>query len=146
MLCDHAEAADGKLFINGAGINVLWTNPQPPHPVTFSVGVIVQVPYTATNQVHTITVSLFDEDGQPVVPWMPDGAPERSRAITIEGQFNIGRPPILPAGEAQTLRFAFNIQGVALPALGMYSVTIDLDGSKLRRLPFRLMVRPPAQP
>lgn len=140
LLCDHAEAAEGKLFINGAGINVLWVQPQPPHTVSFSVGAIVHVPYTATNQAHVITVTVFDEDGQPVVPWVPDGAPDSPPPVKIEGQFNVGRPPMLPVGESQTLPFAFNLQGVPLPGLGMFSVTIDLDGTEMRRLPFRLMV------
>ncbi len=139
MLCDHAEAVEGKLFINGAGINLLYVTAQPPHIVTFSIGAIVQVPYTATNQAHTITVKLLDEDGNEVIAWTPDG-PGDQGPVKIEGTFNVGRPPVLTPGEAQALPFAFNLQGLPLASLGLYSAVIELDHMEVRRLPFRLLV------
>ena len=53
ILCDFAEISGGKLFISGAGITVMITqNPEPPHPVTLSLAVLVRIPWTATNQQH----------------------------------------------------------------------------------------------
>jgi len=141
MLCDHAEAAESKLFINGGAINLLWVAPQPPHVVTFAVAAVVQVPYNATNQAHTITVRLLDEDGNPVVPWVPEGVPDQPAPIQIEVTFNVGRPPVLTPGEAQALPFAFNLQGLPLSRLGLYSAVVELDGAEVRRLPFRLLVQ-----
>ena len=139
MLCDHAEVAEGKLFVNGAAINLLWVGAEPPHVVGFSVAVIVQVPYTETNQVHTINLRLVDEDGHPTAPWAPPGAPE-SPPVEMRGEFNVGRPPVLPPGEAQTVPFAFNLQGLRLGRLGIYSVRVEVDDVAVRQLPFRLVV------
>src|SRR4051812_26271979 len=107
MLCDHAEAHQGKLFINGAGINLVFVSPQPPHVVSLYLAAVVQVPYTQTNQMHTLTVKLLDEDGNPVIPWTPEGVIESAPPVQMDAQFNVGRPPILPPGEAQTVPLAF---------------------------------------
>ena len=145
MLCDHAEALEGKLFINGAAINLLFVGPQPPHVVAFSVAAVVQVPYNATNEPHTIVVRVLDEDGRPVLPWVPDGAPPPS-PVEMQTTFTVGRPPILPPGEAQTVPVAFNLQSLPLGHVGAYAVAIEVDGEPVRQLPFRLMTPPQSQP
>lgn len=136
MLCDHAEATNGKLFINGAGINVFWVAPEPPHRITASVAMVVHVPYTATNQPHSVGVHLMDEDGNAVVPWTPDGVEARG-PVKLDGNFNVGRPPNLTPGEAQTVPLALGFQ-VPFAQLGRYSFKVEIDGAEVRQLPFRL--------
>ena len=43
LVCDHAEVADGKLFINGAGITVSWVAPQAPHVIGVSLAAVQQL-------------------------------------------------------------------------------------------------------
>lgn len=140
MLCDHAEAAENKLFINGAAINLLFVEPQPPHVVNFAVAVVIQVPYNETNVTHQLTISLVNEDGEPVVPWTPDGSLAVQGPVEITGDFNVGRPPGLPPGETQAVPFAFQLQ-LPMPGLGSYSVIAQINGVEARRLPFRVLTR-----
>jgi hypothetical protein len=51
----------------------------------------------------------------------------------------VGRPPQLPAGESQTVPFAFGFN-IPLAKLGLYSFVISIDGTDMKRLPIRLAV------
>lgn len=140
MLCDHAEAREGKLFINGAAINLFFVPAEPPHQISAYVAAVVHVPYTATNHPHRMTITLVDQDGTGVRPWVPDGAPEPP-PVRIDAEFNVGRPANLPPGEAQTMPFAAGFQ-LPLPEIGNYVFEVEIDGSPMRSLPFRAIVRP----
>ena len=59
--------------------------------ITIGVAAVVKVPYTATNQPHTLTITLVDEDGNGVSPFVPDGVPDPG-PIRGELSFNLGRP------------------------------------------------------
>ncbi len=139
LLCDHAEVADGKLFINGGAINLLYVPPQPPYIISLFVAVIVHVPYTATNQSHVVTVRLLDADGDEVAPWTPPGA-GAAGPVQASTSFTIGRPPNLQPGESQTMPLAFGLQGLPLGKLGTYAFVIEIDGSVETQLSARLVV------
>lgn len=144
FLCDHAQAAEGKLFVNGAGINILWAQAaQEPYGINVSVASIAQVPWTATNQAHTFRVHVEDEDNRKVRPWAPDGHPELDE-VALETAFTVGRPPNLQVGEAQTVPFAFAFN-FPVAKLGLYSFVITVDGSEMKRLPIRLTLMPQQQ-
>lgn len=135
LLCDHAEAMNGKLFISGAAINIFWTPPQPPHGINAALAMVVHVPYTATNQPHHFAFTLVDDDGNEASSWSPEG--QDAGPVKIEGDFNVGRPPNLSPGESQTMPIAVKFQ-VLLANLGRYSFRVDLDGSEVRRIPFKV--------
>lgn len=136
MLCDHAEAINGKLFINGGGINVFRVGSGPPHTISTALGVVIHVPWAATNQAHRLAVDLVDEDGSEVAPWVPDGAPPRP-PVKVESQFNVGRPAQLRAGAAQPVPLAINFQ-LGLASLGGYVFVVSIDDVEVKRLPFRV--------
>jgi hypothetical protein len=144
FLCDHAEAAEGKLFVNGAAINLYWAQPQPPHLVTVYVAAVVQVPYTATNQPHTVTVRLMDPDENAVRPWAPEGVMDDPGPIEVSTSFNVGRPPTLPIGDSQVFPLAFGFQ-FALNSLGLYHFAVEIDGTVMRNLPIRVAAMPQQQ-
>ena len=139
MLCDHAEAVAGKLFINGAGITGSYVPPQPPHFVSLAIGLVIQVPYTETNAPHMLTVRLFNADGQQVVPF---GAPDDADPVEMKVPFNVGRPPTIQPGAAQPLSLGLNFPRFPLAVLGTYSFQIDIDGTEAKRLPFQVMTPP----
>lgn len=139
VLCDHAEAVAGKLFVNGGGITLSFVPPQPPHVVSLAVGLVIQVPYTATNSPHTLGVRLVSADGEHVIPF---GAPEDSGPVEMKVPFNVGRPPTIEPGAAQPLALGLNFQQLPLGFLGTYSFVIDIDGVEARRLPFQVMTPP----
>jgi hypothetical protein len=140
ILCNHAEAAENKLYVSGGGINIAWVPPEPPHLVHVALGGVVQVPYTATNQPHSLVVRLIDEDGQAVTPWTPEGS-DTPPPVEIQTGFNFGRPPQLPHGEDQAFPFAMKFQ-LAVPHVGAYAFVIEIDGTEMRRLHLRATVPP----
>jgi hypothetical protein len=142
MLCDHVQAADNKLFVSGGGVMRSWVSPQPPHMIMLGLAAVVQVPYTATNQPHTLTVSLLDEDGRPAIPFVPEGVPEPG-PIEATVSFNLGRPPGLSHGEAQPYCLAANFN-LGLRQLGGYTFEIKIDGTKVKDLNLRVAAISPA--
>ena len=141
LLANHVEAINNLLYVNGAGINRAFVPPDAPGPfgVHLSLGVIVEVPWTQTNQSHTLLVELIDADGHSVP--VPTGL-ETSEAFRAEMQFNVGRPPTLEVGEEQTIALAIGMPGLPFPALGQYRFVIRIDQSQESELPFRIVTQP----
>lgn len=90
----------------------------------------------ATEAEHTVGVELEDADGNPVEIQRGPGKVEPFRA---QFQFNVGRPGRLDVAESQSVAFALNIPVLPLKQLGSYAFAIGVDGTVLRRLPYRLM-------
>lgn len=130
VLCDHAEAVNGKLYINGGGWNLLFA---PDVPVNFTLAVLVEVPWDQTNVRHTLVAELLTADGDPVKI--------EDNAIRLEGGFEIGRPPGLKAGMTLNAPMALAIQGIALAA-GGYEWRLFVDAEQVARKPFRVMLPP----
>ena len=72
LLADHAEVAEGKLYINGGG----WT--VTPQPMPFAIAMYVEVPWDQTNTKHSMLLELLDVDGHPVT------VPESDDPIRVE--------------------------------------------------------------
>ena len=115
LVANHVEVINGLLYVSGGG----WTEhrrpmtPQGPTLSHLGIGVSVLVPWTATNQAHTLRIVIEDEDATPL--------------LNIDGQINVGRPPTLPAGSEQSvlLGFPLNIQ---FPHAGTYRAVASVDG------------------
>ncbi len=136
MLCDHVQVAENKLFVSGGGIMRAWVSPQPPHVIMVGVAAVVQVPYTATNQAHTLAITLVTEDGKPVSAYVPEGMPDPG-PIRGEVPFNLGRPADLTAGEAQPYCLGANFN-IGLKQLGGYRFELAIDGTKVKELHLRV--------
>lgn len=142
ILCNHAEAAENKVFLTGGGVNTSFVGPEPPHVVTVSIGGVIHVPYQSTNQAHTLSIDLIDAQGQPVSPFQPE-AETPVPPVQAKMPFNVGRPPMIEVGDEQTLAVAANWVNLPLPALGIYEFIVSLDGTEMRRLPLRVRTLPP---
>jgi hypothetical protein len=59
LLCDYAQAADGKLNIIGGGWSLTG-----PRPTPFGIAVLFQVPWDQANARHSFRLELLDADGQ----------------------------------------------------------------------------------
>jgi len=141
LLCNHAEAHDNQLFVSGGGIDtaVIPAGAPAPFTVTLAIGMIVEVPWTETNQQHTVRLALLDADGHPVE--IQQGPDQRA---PFEGMvlFNVGRPPLLEPGQPQTVALAINIPVLPLEELGQYVFAISIDGTEMQRLRYRLVGQP----
>jgi hypothetical protein len=142
VLCNHAEAAENKLFLTGGGVNMCLVPAMPPHVVTIALGIIVHVPWQLTNQAHNLTVTLRTADGQQVVPWHPEGSPEPP-PVQLTAPFNVGRPPFVDVGDDQTLSLAMNFQNLPIREIGVYSFELELDGSEAGHQSFRILTPSP---
>lgn len=82
FLADSVVAAEGKLYVRGAGWNVINTQALPCRHDRIGVGVRVSVPYTATNQMHSLEFVLEDADGKalPIGDAHPVSKPTTARS------------------------------------------------------------------
>lgn len=138
MLCNHAEAQNNLLYVSGAGVDraMVPAGSEGPWGVSLGVGVLIGVPWSQTNQQHTLAIVLQDADGHPVeLATDPTGG---SEPVRVEVGFNIGRPPELVAGDEQNISFAVNWPALPLASLGQYEFVIEVDGSPEVQLPYRL--------
>ncbi|UQX10040.1 DUF6941 family protein [Candidatus Mycobacterium methanotrophicum] len=141
LLCNHAEAQNNLLYLSGGGFDrVLIPAGQPgPWPVSLAVGMIVEVPWTQTNQEHSVRIALQDADGHPVEVLT---SPTDRQPFGTEIRFNVGRPPQLEVGESQSVALAVNVPVLPFEKLGQYTFVISIDGTELQRLSYRLVGQP----
>lgn len=132
MLADHAEAVNGKLYVTGGCWNSVIV-PQLPvvHP-HFSVAAALHVPWQATNQRHSLRLDLIDGDGRSLLP------------EPMQGRFEAGRPPGMRSGDEAVIVLAFNFNGMRLEAAGAYEFVLEVDGSEIGRIGFKVIVTEPA--
>lgn len=118
MLCDHAQVADGKLFINGGGISRIQGPGLPPGT---ALALLLLVPWERTNQPIVLQVDLLTEDGQLVVD--QSGQPRR-----LTAELEVGRPPGLAPGIPIDVPMALPVGGVLLPP-GRYTWQLRVNGA-----------------
>ncbi len=140
FVADSVVAVEGKLYAQGAGWNVINTTALPVRHSRIGIGLIIRVPYTATNQMHRFEVRLDDSDGGRIpLGDAPLGVEsEDGKVYAVGGQFNVGRPPMLPAGDEQIVVVALNLDGLVFARADAYNVVIEIDGIEVNRLPIRV--------
>lgn len=129
LLADHAQAAEGKLNIIGAG----WTMVGPA-PAPFAIAILFEVPWDRANEEHEFRLELVDSDGDPVLVPTPDG----EAPLVLEGQFEVGRPPGVRRGTPLPFPLAINMGPQPLAPGGRYEwrLTVDEESDEDWRLPF----------
>ena len=118
LLADHAEVADGKLFINGGGWTVIG-----PAPVPFAIAMYIEVPWDQTNTKHSVVLELLDADGNAVTP------PGGDESIRVEfPPLEVGRPPGVKPGTPLGVPYAVNFGPLGLEPDGRYVWQLSIDG------------------
>ncbi len=84
LLCDAAQAVNGKMYILGAGWNLTGPQPSPS-----ALAVQIDVPWDQANHQHKIVFRLVTEDAEPVLGPTPQG----DKPVQIEAEFEVGRLP-----------------------------------------------------
>lgn len=132
LLCDAAEEVGGKLYILGGGWSVLGL---PNFPTNMALAVKMAVPWDQTNRPVDVKVSLMTDDGEPVdLGQGPIGG---------SGKVEVGRPAGIKPGTSLDVPFAMKFNGLALPS-GGYRWELEVDGTPLALVPFRVMEGPPS--
>jgi hypothetical protein len=145
MLADYAMVHQGKLFITGAGINLMMVPPAEPYLLNFGVGITIAIPWTATNQNHRLKIALVDNDEQNIpIAKIPPGitVPEGEEGM-IHGNFNVGRSPSMEVGEDSIIPMAFQFPNMPIPHPGTYKLTMQIDGTDVACARFRVVAPQP---
>ena len=106
LLCDAAQAVNGKLYILGAGWNIIGPDPTPS-----AIAFQIEVPWDQANRKHRLKVALLSDDGQPVLLPTPAGG---SNPAEVTAGFEVGRPPGLRPGSPLSVVLAINVGPIAL--------------------------------
>jgi hypothetical protein len=125
ILCDWAEAVEGKLYSQGGGwTHVLTTGEE---PLSMALGLIIAVPWTEANRRHLLEVRLLDDDGAQVEIM---GHP-----VMAGGQIEVGRPPGIKPGSDLNAVVAFKFLGLPLRPSG-YVFELKVNDEENARTPF----------
>ncbi len=116
LLCDFAEAVNGKLYVMGCGWNVLFA---PDQPVTMSVAAVIAVPWDRTNESHELSLELLTDDGAAVEI--------EEQPVVVTGEFELGRPPGIKRGSSLNAPFVWTFNGLVLEA-GGYEWKLKIAG------------------
>jgi len=134
LLCDAAEASEGKLFILGGGWTITGPGPSPS-----AVALLIEVPWDQANHRNKLVLELLNEDGQPVIQPGPIPVPAR-----VETEFEVGRPAGIAPGTPLTVPLAVSIGPMQLTPGGRYYWKLTLNGESHEdwRLPFSVRPMP----
>lgn len=132
LLCDAAQASNGKLFVLGGGLSVIGPKAQP-----LALAIHVTVPWDRSNISHAWKLDLVDEDGRPAMIG--------EKPVSVNGRFEAGRPAGLRAGTPLGVALAINLTALRLkPGIG-YSFVFDIDGESRPEWRAQLFMRSPAE-
>lgn len=140
FLADSVVVADNKIYVQGAAWDTIFTSNYPTRQPRIGIGVILRIPWSATNRMHKFSIQIVDQDGHQIpLGDAPPGADLPGNKVhELVGQFNVGRPPVLAAGDSQVVPIAVNLDGLMFPGPNSYSALISVDGEVMRRLPIRV--------
>jgi hypothetical protein len=132
VLADRAEAINGKLYMVGGGFDRVGLMELPGSAV-YDLALGFLVDYNETNEPHTFSLKLEDEDGNAVLG-------------PIGGRVEVGRPAGMTAGQEQrviiVLRGPFPVQRA-----GGFKWVPELDGVRHEATRFFVdQVQPPVLP
>ncbi|HMJ37150.1 MAG TPA: hypothetical protein VK501_24815 [Baekduia sp.] len=134
ILCDFAEAINGKLYVMGGGWNTLFA---PGQPVNIALGSIITVPWDRTEQNHEIRIELIDSYGEAMV--IGDDP------VVILSQLEVGRPPGVKPGTSLSAPVTSAFNGLTLDA-GLYEFKLSVNGDVLASRPFTVQDPPDWMP
>lgn len=120
LLCDAAQAINGKLYILGGGWSITG-----PMPVPSAVALKIDVPWSEANRKIHAKVELVDADGSLVL--VPDQF-GNEQPVQLEFDFEVGRPPGLAHGTPLDATVALNIPPLPLSPGSRFAWRLEVDG------------------
>ena len=129
VLADHAQVADGKLFVAGGG----WTDMT--GAVPFAVALVVEIPIEKAGTNHKFELDLIDAQGQPALMPTPQGM------VPVHQELDMQVEAPEDASAAATFINPFVIKYAPMPiAPDDYEWRLMVDGETREnwRLPFHV--------
>jgi hypothetical protein len=126
---DHADAVNGKVYVNGGFWNRWRSASYPQVFPPLAVVAVLDVPFAQYHRDHKIIISLVDAD-------------EKEQPLRAEGIIRVGADPSMDYGESSLVPFAANFANVLIPSAGTYSFVLSVDGAELDRFQVKAMQLP----
>jgi uncharacterized protein DUF6941 len=132
MLANHAEAAEGLLYISGGTWDTIQVQGPmedgPPNAVAIFPGFLVARLNFHTTEVpgeYGFNLVIVDEDGI-----------EHGKG---EGQFRVEKQPGVPPEWGYGYNVIAGLQGLVLPKFGKYAINLLIDGRHIGERSFRVL-------
>jgi hypothetical protein len=119
MLADHVQGAEGKLNLIGGGLR--WLGPQ---PATFGIGMVLEFPWEAVGEDHTVKLDLIDGDGIPVELPQGDGM---TGPFGFEATLPVAAPPGSKRGVPVNVCIAISMVQMQIPPDGRFEFRMEID-------------------
>jgi hypothetical protein len=129
ILADSAQVTGNKLYLLGGGWDRLNVSKDFPVNQRCAIAVAIKIPWNDTNLKHVFEVEVLGEDQITEAP---------QSLAKINGQFEVGRPVGIPAGQDQRIQMAIDM-GLRLDGPGTKTVIARIDGEEMKRLYFTVM-------
>lgn len=141
FLADTVDKVNGKLYVLGAGWNVIVASRVPMRHPRIGIGLLIRVPYTETDTHHDLSVRLEDADG--AILAVADHPTDPAKKLhSLDHRFQIGRPAQLPPGAEQVVPMALNISGLGFADYGNYRFVVTIDSQESALLPIAVISPP----
>lgn len=127
FLADGAEAANGKMYVIGGGIDTLWVNKTPAVYPKLSFVLRLVLSPAEIGRKHAIEIQIMDEDG--------------GNIAKLGGPLEIPQNPHLPKGWEPGFLSVLNFHNLAFPKIGDYAFHILVNNSSLKSVPLRIAQR-----
>lgn len=127
LVCDWAEVKEQKLYIMGAGWDVVETNGG---TLDLAIAVLLRIEWTETNTPHDIEIALRDADGHVVN--------QSDMDVAIRGKVETGRPAGSTHGKSIPVPIAFTAKQLQLPPDTTYRVEVRVDDETLAHYSFEV--------
>ena len=127
LLCDAAQAVEGKLYVLGGGWSQMVYNPD--EPTDMAPAIKLSVPWDQANRPVNVRAALYDEDRRPMV--LGDNP------VELGGQLEVGRPPGMKHGTPLDAHFVLDFKGLFLQP-GGYVWEFEVDDRVKARALFRV--------
>lgn len=117
LLCDFAQAVQGKLYVLGGGWSIKGANSP------MAIALKIEVPWSEANRRHRWALELRDAEGQGVEVNTPEG----KQPVRLEGQLEVGRPAGLPEGTPLDSATAINMGPMPLEPGSRYEWRLSIN-------------------
>jgi hypothetical protein len=133
-LSDHAAVPpDGKIYINGAGVNQVFL-PQIPGPLrSLFLVVRLAIPWHMLGEPHTVRIRALDLDRRPIGPNDP--------LITMP--FELGKPAGHRPGDESPININADLSGLPIQQPMTVRFHLLVDDQPVGSLPLKIQHLPP---
>lgn len=128
LLCDAAEAVNGKLYIVGGGWNQLQVPSIPTVHPALAFAIRLSIPWHDANDDIPFALRMLNADGKPV-----------AADPLAEGTLNVGRPPGTTPGSELPAVMAMTLHNFEIKRFGAHVVTFEIRGAVAMRTTFTVI-------